>query len=113
MFLFGIIEVACCYPAVPGIAAFFSGLAFICTLIAWIIDMALWGIVRDVLRDNGVSAGYGNANWLTLGALIALSIDSAGCGISVCCISVGYHTTQHRTTRAFNDVYSYTREVYY
>jgi len=88
-FLVGILEVACCYPAVPGIAAIFSGLAFICTLIVWIIDMVLWGTIRDVLRDNGVSAGYGNANWLTLGALLALSIDSATCGISVCYISVG------------------------
>jgi len=60
-----------------------SGLAFICTLIAWVIDMVLWGISRNVLRDNGVSAQYGNANWLTLGALVALFIGffTAACGI--------------------------------
>ena len=75
--------------------------------------MVLWGIVRDVLKDNGVSAGYGNANWLTLGAILALSIDSSSFGISVCCISVGYKTTEHRSTQAFRDVYSYTTEVYY
>lgn len=60
-----------------------SGLAFLCTLIAWIIDMVLWGIARNVLRDNGVSAQYGNANWLTLGALISLFIGffAGACGI--------------------------------
>ncbi|KAF9643791.1 pali-domain-containing protein [Thelephora ganbajun] len=60
-----------------------SGLAFLCTLIAWVIDMALWGITRKVLRDNGVSAQYGNANWLTLGALVALFIGffTGACGI--------------------------------
>jgi len=60
-----------------------SGLAFICTLIVWIIDMVLWGIVRNVLRDNLISAQYGNANWLTLGALVALFIGffTGACGI--------------------------------
>jgi len=60
-----------------------SGLAFMCTLIAWVIDMVLWGIARNVLRDNGVNAQYGNANWLTLGALVALFIGffTAACGI--------------------------------
>lgn len=61
----------------------FSGLAFMCTLSVWVIDMVLWGIVRNVLRDNGVSAQYGNANWLTLGALAALFIGffASACGI--------------------------------
>jgi hypothetical protein len=63
--------------------ALVSGLAFICTLIVWIIDMVLWGITRNVLRDNNVSAQYGNANWLTLGALVALFIGffTGACGI--------------------------------
>lgn len=63
--------------------ALVSGLAFLCTLVAWIIDMVLWGIVRNVLRDNGVSAQYGNANWLTIGALVSLFIGffTGACGI--------------------------------
>lgn len=61
----------------------FSGLAFTCTLIIWIIDMALWGIARNVLRDNGVSAQYGNANWLTLGAFLALGNATGFCGIFI------------------------------
>jgi hypothetical protein len=60
-----------------------SGLAFLCTLIVWVIDMVLWGIARSVIRDNGASAQYGNANWLTLGALVALFIGffTGACGI--------------------------------
>ncbi|KIM27339.1 hypothetical protein M408DRAFT_24563 [Serendipita vermifera MAFF 305830] len=34
--------------------------------------MSLWGIVRNRLRSGGFSAEYGNANWLVLGALVAL-----------------------------------------
>lgn len=60
-----------------------SVLAFLCTLVAWVIDMVLWGIVRTVLRDNGTNAQYGNANWMTLGALVSLFIGFfvGACGI--------------------------------
>lgn len=60
-----------------------AGLAFLCTLVVWVIDMVLWGIARNVLRANGVSAQYGNANWLTLGALVALFIGffTGACGV--------------------------------
>jgi len=51
------------------------------TLVAWIIDMVLFGITRNHLRDQGYPAQYGNANWMTLGALIALMI---GFCTSVC-----------------------------
>lgn len=60
-----------------------SILAFLTTLVvlvAWIIDMVLFGILRDRIRNNepnvttvsGHAAQFGNANWLTLGALVAL-----------------------------------------
>lgn len=49
-----------------------TGLAAITTLVAWVIDMSLFGVARTQFRDQGYSAQYGNANWLTLGALIAL-----------------------------------------
>lgn len=54
-----------------------SLLAFLATLIAWVIDMVLWGIVRNRIRDiegTHSAAQYGNANWLTLGALVALAL---------------------------------------
>ena len=53
-------------------------LAFLVTLVAWVIDMVLWGIVRHHVRDQTGSSGsaqYGNANWLTLGALVALMLS--------------------------------------
>jgi len=54
------------------IMSLLAGLATLVTTIVWIVDMVLWGIARDRFRDHGVAAQYGNANWLTLGALIAL-----------------------------------------
>ncbi|KAG1866679.1 hypothetical protein F4604DRAFT_947028 [Suillus subluteus] len=63
--------------------SFLAGLATLCTLLAWIISMSLFGVVRDRLRSNGINANWGNANWLALGALVALFIGSctAGCGV--------------------------------
>ncbi|KAK2464332.1 hypothetical protein APHAL10511_003789 [Amanita phalloides] len=49
-----------------------SGLAAITTFVVWVIDMSLFGVARKQFRDQGFSAQYGNANWLTLGALAAL-----------------------------------------
>ena len=51
-----------------------TGLAAMATLLAWVIDLSLFGVARQQFRDHGYSAQYGNANWLTLGALIALLI---------------------------------------
>ncbi|KAL0956730.1 hypothetical protein HGRIS_002849 [Hohenbuehelia grisea] len=58
-----------------------SGLAFLLTLVVWVIDMVLFGIARHRFRDEGFFAQYGNANWLTLGALVALML---GFCTSVC-----------------------------
>jgi hypothetical protein len=60
-----------------------SGLAAIITLVVWVIDMVLFGVVRHRYRDQGVPAQFGNANWLTLGALVALMLGfcAAACGI--------------------------------
>ena len=49
-----------------------AGLAWMTTLVVWIIDMILFGIARQHYRNAGEIAQYGNANWLTLGALVAL-----------------------------------------
>ena len=54
-----------------------SLLAFLVTLVVWIIDMVLFGIVRDRIRDaanTDDAAQYGNANWMTLGALVSLAL---------------------------------------
>jgi len=60
-----------------------ASLAAIATLVVWVIDMVLFGITRNRLRDQGYPAQYGNANWLTLGALLALMIGfcTSICGV--------------------------------
>lgn len=61
----------------------FSSLATLVTLVAFVIDMVLFGIVRNRLRKEGITAAYGNANWLTLGALVALLVGFCvgSCGV--------------------------------
>ncbi|KDR74992.1 hypothetical protein GALMADRAFT_226641 [Galerina marginata CBS 339.88] len=60
-----------------------SSLALLTTLVVWVIDMILFGIARQRYRDAGQRAQYGNANWLTLGALVALMLGFcfSACGI--------------------------------
>jgi len=45
--------------------------------------MALWSIARHELRSNRQQAQYGNAIWITLGALVALLIGffTGTCGV--------------------------------
>lgn len=59
-----------------------AGLALLTTFVVWVIDMILFGIARQRYRDAGEKAQYGNANWLTLGALVAimLSFCASVCG---------------------------------
>jgi len=62
-----------------------SALATLCTLIAWVISMALFGIARNHVNKHGggATATYGNANWIAVGALGALLIGfcTAACGV--------------------------------
>lgn len=60
-----------------------AALALLCTLIAWVISMAIFGIERSKLKDNGFDATWGNANWIGLGALVALLLGfcTAACGV--------------------------------
>jgi hypothetical protein len=60
-----------------------SGLALLTTFVVWIIDMVLFGIARERYRNDGTFAQYGNANWLTLGAFVALLLGfcTSACGI--------------------------------
>jgi uncharacterized membrane protein YcjF (UPF0283 family) len=64
------------------------------TLIIWVIDMVLFGIAKKRFRDNGVQAQYGNANWITLGALIALLL---GFCVGVCGVFGRYSRTRKTT----------------
>ena len=58
-------------------------LALITIFVVWVIDMVLFGIARQQYRNGFTSAQYGNANWLTLGAFIALLLGfcTSACGV--------------------------------
>jgi hypothetical protein len=60
-----------------------AGLALLTTFVVWVIDMILFGIARQRYRNAGDSAQYGNGNWFTLGALVALLLAfcTSACGI--------------------------------
>lgn len=62
--------------------ALFAALATIITLVIWVIDMVLFGIARNRYRQQGIQANYGNANWIVLGALVALLLGfcAGACG---------------------------------
>jgi len=64
-----------------------AAMATLITLVVWIIDMSLWGIVRNRIRNHGppgATAQYGNANWLTLGALVALFLGFCTAAFGSC-----------------------------
>jgi hypothetical protein len=54
-----------------------SALAALVTFIAFILDIALFSIARHEFRKFGWSSQYGNAMWMTLGALVALLLGFA------------------------------------
>jgi len=60
-----------------------AALAMLCTLVAWVISMALFGLAKNKLKDDGISSSWGNANWIALGALVALVLGfcTAACGV--------------------------------
>ncbi|KAG6844616.1 hypothetical protein H0H87_005473 [Tephrocybe sp. NHM501043] len=81
-FLFGLCGAA--YHRVGTIfMSLLAGLATLVTLVAFVLDMALFGITRNRIRNAGFDAQYGNANWLTLGALVALLMGfcASACGV--------------------------------
>jgi len=81
-FLFGLCGAA--YHRVGTVLmSLLSGLAAIITLVVFVIDMVLFGITRNRLQHANTPAQYGNANWLTLGALAALLLGfcASACGV--------------------------------
>jgi hypothetical protein len=74
---------ACYHRAGTVFMSLFAAIATVCTLVAWAISMALFGIARNHVRDHGGQAQYGNANWIALGGLVALLVGfcTAACGV--------------------------------
>jgi len=61
-----------------------AALATVFTLLVWIIDMVLFGIARNHIRHAGGQANYGNANWIVLGALVALMMGFCTSAVGSC-----------------------------
>jgi len=80
--IFGLIGIAAASRVATifmGITVFFAGFL---ALVVFVIDMVLWNIVKDRLKDAGYTATLGNANWFTVGAVGAclLSVCTSCCG---------------------------------
>ena len=71
-FFFGLLAAIFHFRVCAIIMTLLTGFGMMTTFVAWVIDMILFGIARQRYRNDGDIAQYGNANWLTLGALIAL-----------------------------------------
>jgi len=89
-FLFGLCGAAR-YRVGTFLMAALAWIATVITLFVWVYDMSLFGIVRGRYRDRDIPAEYGNANWLVLGALVALLLAACTgtCGI------FGRHSKRH------------------
>ncbi|KAB5596494.1 SUR7/pali family protein [Ceratobasidium theobromae] len=61
-----------------------AAIATVCTLVVFVIDMVLWGIARNRIRNEGAQANYGNANWMVAGALAALLLGFCASVIGSC-----------------------------
>lgn len=74
-----------------------AGIAVIITLVAFIVDMILFEIIRSRIRSDtdGNKAKLGNAIWLTLAALIALMLGTC----TAACGSFGRYRHHRRTER--------------
>ncbi|KAJ7703225.1 pali-domain-containing protein, partial [Mycena rosella] len=82
-FIFGVCGVAS-HRAGTVVMVLLAALATVVCLLAFIIDMVLFGIARNTFRSQGIiPSQYGNACWLTLAALVALLLgfSAAACGV--------------------------------
>ncbi|KAL7416027.1 pali-domain-containing protein [Mrakia frigida] len=79
--IFGLLGVFSTSRAATILMTIASFLALLITLTAWVVDMVLWGIARNRIRNIGGTAQYGNATWMVLGAFVALLIS---CCVSLC-----------------------------
>ncbi|WVQ75730.1 hypothetical protein IAR50_005360 [Cryptococcus sp. DSM 104548] len=79
---FGLLASACASRFMTIMMALASLLGLLITTAAFIFDMVFWSLVKHKITGAGYSASYGNANWLTAGALVAfaLSFCTSFCG---------------------------------
>ncbi|KAI4528663.1 hypothetical protein K525DRAFT_183796, partial [Schizophyllum commune Loenen D] len=51
-----------------------TGLAILLALAAWVLSTVLFGTARSRFEEQGIDATWGDANWISLGALVALLV---------------------------------------
>ena len=54
--------------------ALVSGFAALITAVVFVIDMVLFNVLKNHIKDAGYNASLGNANWFTVAALAALAL---------------------------------------
>ncbi|EIW72179.1 hypothetical protein M231_01850 [Tremella mesenterica] len=81
-FILGLVGIICASRIATIFMALLESLAAVIALVVFVIDMVLWNLVKNRLRDGGYTATLGNANWLTVGAVVALflSMCTSVCG---------------------------------
>ncbi|ODO07685.1 hypothetical protein I350_03256 [Cryptococcus amylolentus CBS 6273] len=80
--LFGFLATVCASRFLTIMMALSALFGLLITIAAFVLDMVFWSLVKHKIHDAGYSASYGNANWLTAGALVAfaLSFCTSLCG---------------------------------
>ncbi|KAJ6593875.1 pali-domain-containing protein [Mycena capillaripes] len=61
-----------CHRGGTVIMVLLAAFTTVISLMSFLFDMVLFGIARRQFRDQGIPSQYGNACWLTLGALVAI-----------------------------------------
>ncbi|KAL7424419.1 hypothetical protein Q5752_000102 [Cryptotrichosporon argae] len=81
-FIFGLIGVAAASRAMTVLMALCTALGGFVGIVAFVIDMVLWSLLKNRISDAGYHATLGNANWFTIGGTVALflSMCTSVCG---------------------------------
>lgn len=87
--IFGLIGFAAGSRALTILMALSNFIGGIIALVVFVIDMVLWNILRNRIRNAGYDAMLGNANWLTVGAVVAAFLAS----FTACCGAFGRFAT--------------------
>lgn len=80
--IMGLIGVAAASRLATIFMSIFAFIGAVITLVVFVIDMVLWNIVKDRVRDAGFEATLGNANWFTVAAFgsLVLAFCTGLCG---------------------------------
>ncbi|ORX39426.1 actin cortical patch SUR7/pH-response regulator pali [Kockovaella imperatae] len=87
--VFGLIGAGAASRVATIFMAIFAFFGLVVALVAFVIDMVLWNVVKNKIEDAGYDATLGNANWFTVGAVGALIL----CTCTSICGSCGRFAT--------------------